>query len=132
MDWVRQEDSHGCGAACFAMLTNRTYEGAKATIKHDGWDRSGIAGIVLDQYFAEEGIAIARRYSHIDGVERAVWPVAPFADVHLCQVTTVGGGHFVILLRDGTVVDPLDPQTHSLTDYLSVMNIAGLTRIGAW
>ena len=135
MDWVKQEDEHGCGAAVFAMLTNRTYAGAVATIKtHDRWDTQGVSQHVIDQYLAEDGFAIARKYTHLDGVERDNWPVDPFADAHLCIVTQHGGmGHYVILLRDGTVLDPAVPPEHHpcfLSNYPSVLSVAAVTPVG--
>jgi hypothetical protein len=127
--WVRQEDERGCGPACFAMLTNRTYAGAVSMLRGK-FERQGISHFELDQYLAEEGYAVARRYLRVAGADRKAWPVAPFADVHLCQVRTAGGGHFVLMLRDGTVLDPLDPTPTRLDAYVQVDNIAAVVSLG--
>lgn len=130
VDWVKQEHDHGCGAATFAMLTNRTYAGAVATIKtHDRWHEGGVTHFTIDQYLAEDGFAVARRFTHVDGVARDIWPVEPFAEAHYCTVSSAMGTHFVVLLRDGTVLDPADPRPRRLTDYERVWNIAAVTPI---
>lgn len=36
--WVRQEDSHGCGVACLAMLTGSTYESVRTAFIQLGLD----------------------------------------------------------------------------------------------
>lgn len=127
---MRQEDAYGCGVAAMAMLTGRTYAEVKASFTND-FSGGGHSVFMWDQYLAEHGYGTARKYRYLYGRERAVWPCEPFADVHLCLVHVVEGpGHMVVLLRDGTVLDPLTPEPRRLSDYAGVSDIAAVVPIG--
>jgi hypothetical protein len=61
------------------------------------------------------------------------WPPNPFADRHLVQCTVAVDSpvdHFVVWLRDGRVLDPLN-QHHpdSLAEYYRVNYVIGVTRL---
>ena len=84
----------------------------------------------FEQVLAEHGWATARKWKHMRHLnrDREIWPVAPWADLHQCEVQTTGN-HSVLMLRDGTVIDPLTPEPKRLSDYKHVYSIAALTRI---
>lgn len=126
---VRQRQSHDCGIACLAMLLGVTLEEAGAA-----YDRvypgarsrgrgvtEGLAYVELDVVLAEEGLATARLWQGPRDNRRVPWPPAPWADLHLVQA----GTHFVVLLRDGTVLDPARGEA-SLTAYDDVQSIAAV------
>lgn len=125
MQWVAQEDSRGCVLASLAMLTGQTYAEVKAGFA----DWAGGISLLFDgfTYLAEHGYAVAPKYIHYHPLKknRDPWPVEPFADVHLCEVIT-SQAHAVVLLRDGTVLDPNTPEPRRLTDYVKVNVIAGI------
>lgn len=128
--WVRQEHANGCGAACFAMLTGRTYAEAVAHMDPRDWTVHGCTTAELDALLAEDGFAVARKYAHVTGNERPAWPVAPFAPRHLCQVTLYDGvRHFVVMDCLGHVFDPNDYRPRDLSHYADISNIAGIVRI---
>lgn len=129
--WVRQEDVWGCTVAALAMLTGQTYATVKAelgfTFDQPG---QGVAVHDCDQYLAEHGYAVARKYPFLYGHKRAVWPVEPFSALHLCQVIVAEaspGAHMVVMLADGAVLDPLTPLPQRLTAYHRVHNVAAVT-----
>jgi hypothetical protein len=133
--WVQQEDSHGCGIAALAMLIGATYQDVKVDVL-PAFDEHGISHFECDTYLAEHGYAVARKYLTITHArqERSVWPPEPFGDVHLCQVTVrgaIGTAHFVVLLGNGTVLDPLTPEPRRLSDYAYVHNVAAVVPIEA-
>jgi hypothetical protein len=126
--WVQQKDSHGCVLASLAMITGQTYEQVKAGFV----DWSGGISLMFDgfTYLAEHGYAVAPKYIHYHPLKRNrdPWPVEPFADMHLCEVIT-SMAHSVVLLRDGTVLDPNTPEPRRLSDYMKVNVIAGVVPV---
>ena len=82
----------------------------------------------------EQGYAWARKCKVRTGFNnepRKVWPPLPFGKLHWCQVTTKSGGaHAVIMLEDGTVLDPWTDTRTSLNhpDYTEVAFVAAITK----
>lgn len=151
--WVRQWHASGCGVAVLAMLTGRPYgEIVKRIAGHDGsghdgdWNAHGVTHLTLDRVLAEEGFWLQRHYAawHADyeepvtdpaPVRRAVpkpghtWPPEPWAPVHYASVQQPSGhGHFVVMLADGRVLDPLREGFYSLSDWPAVNQVTGLRR----
>lgn len=130
--WVAQEDSRGCTLAALAMVMGRTYADVKAEIlaEHPERDFSerGINYMDGDQLLAHWGYATARLFRYYVSHHREVWPPAPFAEVHMCEVecSPTSAGHSVVMLADGTVLDPLTPETRRLTDYHKVNSVAAV------
>jgi hypothetical protein len=126
--WVPQEDSRGCCVACIAMVTGKTYQEVKAWFEMDFNDR-GTSQHGIEEYLVEHGYTWARKtlYRH-NNQQRTPWPPEPFADVHICEVAGTSS-HAVVLLRDGTVLDPLTPEPKRLTDYEKVYYVAAITRL---
>lgn len=154
---VRQEDANGCGPACLAMVTGRGYrevrdwfrvrawqnadehgrhltDAAREAVEPHDFTRRGITHWEIERYLAEHGYASALRWQEARlGEARGSWPIAPFADSHICCVQTVLGGHFVVWLPDGRVLDPAKGET-TLADptYCGVMYIMGVSRLARW
>lgn len=76
------------------------------------------------------GYAVRRRYRHDARLKRFrdVWPCAPWADLHWCEVrnTRDSGQHAVVLLRDGRVLDPWWGVLQGLHRYPGVVSIAAV------
>jgi ABC-type bacteriocin/lantibiotic exporter with double-glycine peptidase domain len=128
---IAQKDSHGCAIASLAMVTGHDYDKVKA-FYHPRVDfsREGVAWYQAEEYLARHGFAVRRftRYNPATNELREPWPIAPFADVHMCEVVTVDGGHSVVMLADGRVLDPWDELRDSLTHphYIAVHFVAGI------
>jgi hypothetical protein len=130
ISWVGQEDSNGCSLACLAMILGKSYQEIKADFLY--FENKGVSFFSYDHYLAENGFAVARKYRHyqIRREEREIWPVEPFADVHICTVRIDPDFHHtVILLKDGLVLDPLTQEKRTLADYSEIDNIAGVYKI---
>jgi hypothetical protein len=133
--WVGQEHPHGCGVAAVAMVLGVSYGEALSKFAmpdHYDLNSRGLIESALEAVLAENGFAFAKVMRHrgyLKGEPRAVWPVAPWADVHLAQVTHSPGAHFIVVLRDGTVLDPATPQRRHLTDWPEVYWIAAVCRV---
>ena len=57
------------------------------------------------------------------------WPCEPWADVHICSVESPAGAHAIVLLRDGTVLDPMTPEPRRLSDYAKVESITAVWKV---
>lgn len=139
IEHVRQEHSHDCGIACMAMVMGVSLEEARAAYerRYPGATANGrgitqgITDVELDVVLAEEGYATARLYSGTKDRPRTPWPPRPWADAHIACVLLANGGHFVVLLRDGTVLDPAHDEPTTLADprFTSVQHVAGVVRL---
>ncbi len=124
---VQQKDRFGCAVACLATVLGRTYDDVRAEIGDPG---RGLTDGAWSEFLAAQGYAVQHlfRVHQLTQAKRDVWPAAPWPPVHLCLVDAGGpGGHLVVMLNDGTVLDPArsgDPVT--LAAYASVMAMTGL------
>ncbi len=126
MKWVHQEDAQGCGIACLAMVTGVSYGQVREEFA-PGWEDNGFTTFELDTFLAEHGYATSRKYKCITHQrrDRETWPPEAWGDVHIACV----GTHFVVWLRDGTVLDPATPDARRLSDYSTVGSVAVVQRI---
>lgn len=74
---------------------------------------------------------IFQREQKLGNAERQQWPLAPWAPAHIVQV----GNHYVVLLLDGTVLDPALPAElrRPLSDYepKRIYSMAGIFPVSA-
>jgi hypothetical protein len=138
VSWVGQKHKFGCMAATAAMILGLDYEaGCHVITRHpESLDHGGNSYFVLDSQLAERGYAIARKYAVMQpgNVKRSTWPCGPWAKIHWCEVMTSDDAttsHAVVMLSDGTVLDPATPEPRRLTDYPKVNFVAAVTRIPA-
>jgi len=139
--WVRQEDPMGCWVASMAMVVGKTYAEVKAETG-DTWKRGG-HNWRTGQYLAQNGFAIALYFDsdqfnqnetpnehglHLNK-RWADWPFKAFAPIHVCQVTSPVGGHLVVMLADGSVLDPAIPTRKSISDYAEVREMIGIWKV---
>lgn len=115
---VRQEDSDGCLIACMAMVCGTSYAAMRARIPE--FDNKGLTLFDFMEVLALDGYAAQHIYqwSRLTKKTREPWPLAPWANVHICGVNE--GRHGVVLLRDGTVLDPMCDQPRKWSDYPNV------------
>jgi hypothetical protein len=131
--WVPQSDPNGCCVAVLAMVTGHPYEQIKAFYGEDLGER-GLSQHHIEHYLVEHGFTWARKTKwlpYIDGrkqQQREPWPAEPWADVHICEVVT-SQSHAVVMLADGTVLDPLTPEPKKLSDYKEVYYVAAVGRL---
>jgi hypothetical protein len=113
------------------MLTGQTYDATRSDIEaygswlgHDGdWNTNGTSRLTIDRYLVERGFYLQTRY--------AAWfddLTQPFAPIHYASVQQPSGqGHFVVVRRDGVVLDPMRAAgVLRLTDWPSINHVTGL------
>lgn len=126
VELCRQEDRCGCGVACLAMLTHRSYSEALALVRRfmgASYDpkRKGIETKFMCALLQREGLFIRTV------LQSNPWPPRPFASAHLCTVKNPGMGHFVVMLEDGRIFDPLDGSSHKqLKHWPVVYDVTGV------
>lgn len=131
MDPVRQEDRYGCAIACVAMLLDRTYAEMRGAVGEPG---NGFTHDAWGELLSRGGYALQHMY-RIDQITqrpRAVWPLEPWAPIHVCTVDAGGpGAHLVVMAADGTIIDPATSTLGRLSDYRAVISMTGLYRVEA-
>lgn len=134
--WVGQEDRKGCGVACAAMLAGVSYQEAKRYFREQqpdagerevdtravleylsrhGWEKCGYRTF---KYNSETGKFDDPGHEPIEG-----------ADVTLCVILpSMITAHAVVMLPDGTVLDPARCSPARLSDYPKVECLRGFRR----
>lgn len=132
--YVKQEHMKGCMVATMAMILGKSYQETLALFPCSPDDNNGFSSFVGDTLLVEEGYAVARKYKTRTGYnnqKRAIWPPEPWCDIHWCEVMTAAGGHAIVMLGDGIIMDPWDPSRKSLRDpaYQQVNFVAGVVKL---
>jgi hypothetical protein len=136
---IKQRNSRDCGIAALCMVTNHKYEDVIAYFGADDIAQRGVYLRGMDDYLVDHGYAIARKSMFMGWfrtesggqVHRQPWPPEPFGHIHLCEVDAAENSpchHFVVMLHNGVVLDPLGPEHKKLTDYHKVLNVAAISR----
>lgn len=132
MRLVRQQDRYGCALACLAMVLDRSYEAVRSDFGDPGF---GHVYTTWMPYLAFHGWAVQAIFRHdpVKVATRDPWPLAPWADLHLCSVDAGHGegSHLVVMDRGGGVHDPAREGIGLMSDYPSVSYICGLFDVGA-
>lgn len=135
MKHVPQQHARGCGPACLAMVTGHDYADVCAWFKGIDFAKDGVHPYGIDAYLVEHGYATARKglyFAYIGSPKREPWPPGPFAEAHICEVRVYESApinHFVVMLSDGTILDPLTSEDRSLSDYHEVHHVLGVYRV---
>jgi hypothetical protein len=133
---VRQKQAFGCTAAALAMVLGCTYEEAAAKLASDPsiFDTQGNGYHVMESQLVQHGFAISRKWRVYQpgNQQRDSWPCEPFAALHWCEVIAgPRGAHAVIMLGDGTVLDPMSDEPKALADYSEVNFVAAVIPVPA-
>lgn len=132
---IRQKDSLGCAIACAAMIVGCTYEESREAIVPN-WDgKIPPGGYEVWQFIKSRGFDVVCQREHFFAArddKSALWPPEPFADVHLVSLKTHGAGYFnhsVVMLRDGTILDPDCDEPRRMSDYLHIEQISAVLKL---
>lgn len=133
--FVFQPELSGCGVAALAMVAHKTYREARQyfTLERD-FTVEGMYDSEMQEALASLGFAVAlfRRYEQrLGGSERKVWPPLPVSNLAICQVKNLrdAAWHYVVLLRDGRVLDPFFGVVQGLHRYPEVCNMLAIYRV---
>jgi hypothetical protein len=128
---VRQEQPFGCTAAALAMILGCSYAEAARKLATDPsiFDTQGSGYHVMESQLVQHGFAVSRKWRVFQpgNQPRDPWPCAPFAELHWCEVIAgPRGAHAVVMLGDGTVLDPMSDEPKRLGDYSEVNFVAAV------
>jgi hypothetical protein len=140
VQWIGQNHKSGCMAAVLAMLLDVDYDTGAALLtdnKPDILHDTGFSYFTLESVLVNHGFALARKYvtTQPGNKRREHWPVEPWADIHWCEVmagSANGYAHAVVMLKDGSILDPITPEPKRLTDYVAVNFIAAVVKISSF
>jgi hypothetical protein len=135
--FIYQPEENGCGIAAIAMATQQPYAEVRKllvmSVDLSGFTDEGVNVGQVDDMLDHLGFAWRARYQseHRLARKRDPWPCPPWADIHLCQVRSLSdsGGHYVVMLRDGRVLDPWWGVIGGLHRYPQVHSIKSLHQI---
>lgn len=129
INYVPQEDPFGCGLACLAMVTDQTYKQVEAEVTYND---HGITDMAVQAYLADKGYASAwkHKWTIYTNQPRLEWPPKLWANVHIAMTYSRAGAHFIVVLRDGSVLDPATPQARRFEEYPDVAGIGAVYRRG--
>jgi hypothetical protein len=118
------------------MVLGCTYEEAAAKLASDPsiFDTQGNGYHVMESQLVQHGFAISRKWRVYQpgNQQRDSWPCEPFAALHWCEVIAgPRGAHAVIMLGDGTVLDPMSDEPKTLADYSEVNFVAAVIPVPA-
>lgn len=123
---IEQRGLHDCQIAVCAMILGVSYDEARA--HYPAKIGRGFSELYIDNILVEHGYAIARKY-HANcaaGRKREPWPPKPWGDLHFAHVENAAGIHAVVVLADGTVIDPYDARRKRLDGYKAVNFVAAV------
>ena len=133
MKLVRQKESNGCIVASLAMIVGKSYDDVRADHIFSALESEakGCSFREVEEYLWRHGFAWQEVYrcGPPGNTYKEVWPPRPWADEHICEVAT-SMAHAVVLLRDGTVLDPLTDEPKRLSDYREVYSVRAVYRVG--
>lgn len=121
---IRQRETFDCLIACFAMVTGKQYEEVRKVAGEDISTRPPESQPLFD-WLKQSGFRVHFRMPE----NLSDWPQKPFTDVHICSVLKhkeIAWSHGIVLLRDGTVLDPDCDEKKRLSDYYFVNWMCGI------
>lgn len=126
MNLVRQHNSKGCGIACVAMVTGLPYQECKLALFGSLGKVTGMFHDDVVKFITERGFVAGKR-KYTREIEGAIKPEAALNLLEVRVYPDSEGSHFVIMDREGNVLDPMFGQTE-LSFYHEVWSIIGFER----
>lgn len=110
--FVWQPEKAGCGVAVLAMVSGKTYLQARQyfTLERDfteqGMHNGELEGALFTLGFAVQ--IFTPTHARLGYSKRTEWPMKPVSGLAICQVKNLRDSvwHYVVVLRDGRVLDP--------------------------
>lgn len=133
--FVWQPEKSGCGVAALAMVARKSYQEAKQyfTMERD-FTETGMYEIELKEALFALGFAVqdfTKCEARLGYAPRKEWPMKPVSNLAICEVRNLRDAlqHYVVLLRDGRVLDPACGVIQGLHRYPRVDSIIACYRV---
>lgn len=119
--------------AALAMATGKTYDYVWDYFKNPEHRERGITYHEVIAFLGDHGFAVNWKWRNTQNEERnkprEPWPAEPWTDVHIVEVENSVMYHFVVMLKDGTILDPLTSEKKMLSDYKRVTQMIGVFKV---
>lgn len=122
--YVKQKHKNGCVVASLAMVTGHSYADVAAFFG-PRFMRCGLTDGDASEYLLRCGYSVTWRPNCVDR------STDPWLDRHIVCLrlqSSTARGHCVVLLGDGTVLDPMTTERTALThpDYAIIRSVIGI------
>ena len=133
---VQQEDALGCQIACAAMIVGCSYAEAREVIAPNWSGELPPGRFEVEAFIKSRGWDVINNREHFYDFRRSEgdgfpWPPSPFAELHLVSVRTISVNfysHAVVMLRDGSILDPDVQEPNTMADYPLVLQVSAVVR----
>jgi hypothetical protein len=132
--YVKATLTNSCVPACLAMVTGKTLNRVVKEI-HEYWENEGryegVDDYIVDQYLSKNGYARVNHEYEPNKLLIKKWPIKPYAPIHIVDVWSSNppGMHAVIMLKDGTILDPSNKRIKDVSQYQRVFAITGIWKV---
>jgi len=129
INFVKQLHTYGCGVACLAMATHRTYEEVLEILPKSVFDvsKEGICMDCISSMLREFDMVTELRYKTVMHTQKKRENfMTPFAPLHIVQINK----HFVFMI-EWHVYDPNKEFTESY-DYTEIKEEDVVSILGIW
>jgi len=133
MKLIKQEDVQGCGIACLAMVTGKTYQEVLNDFMND-FEQQGMSLEGIMEYLKDFGYLTlyksALHYQHNPRLKKDM--IKPFADMHIVRILQffdAEQGHLVVMdnrgkfLCPGGMSDKQVREAYAITDVVGVYSL---------
>ena len=133
IQYIQSEEEHACVIACLAMIVGKSFREVFSEMerywKNEG-QFEGTDDYAWMAYLSARGYAIQDIDHEYSPEDRLIdpWPLKPFAPIHILFVYSEGP-HAVIMLSDGTILDPSNPHITSRHQYHRVYRMVGVWQV---
>lgn len=131
IELVRQQEPCGCGVACVAMISDKTYDEV-ASLLGEWWSgrSSGMTHYVIFELLSHYGFALRNtfRANHEKYRSNEPWPPEPKAYAYIASISRASGGHFVVWTGE-EVLDPMKDEPCTLDEYGGVNQLIAVYEI---
>ena len=128
--YVKQRGETDCVIACLAMVTGKSYDETLEVFAPywDKYSEEGVGDNAFYQYLGDNGYLVQtfKKFYEPTQSNRIIWPIEPFAPVHVLGVDYLGDEHGIVMDKDGLIFDPYDSKKIGLYEYQIVYEIIGI------
>lgn len=126
---VKQKDKCGCGVACLAMLTNKTYDAVRSEFRCD-FETDGMTTKTFVDYLGDAGFSVLhKQISHYADKDMMRDEMAkPFAHAHAAVIKWKAdtGEHFVVMDAKGKFYCPSGLETSEVESAYIISEVIGI------
>lgn len=130
-EYVEQKDKKGCGVACLAMVSNKSYDYVCKFFSGKDFEKDGLGYHDLIEYLVEHNFSINWKFKTYQAKglngERKKWPPELWTDINIISVLQPSNVyHYIVVIKrvcGHMVYDPYSVGINSLDEYKEVSQV---------